>query len=467
MLDRAENREEHLAEDEAMEAQPPCRGFLRAIAQIALMALVLAGGWTGMQYLANSRIDPVRKAFTPLVYTVDTTSAMLADNRPLIRLYGQVDTGRSVELRAGVSGDVVEIHPDLVAGRRVAAGTVLLRIDPFLYEGALVEARANLASARAAISEMDARLAAEREQLLAAQSQLDLARSDLERALSLAGSGTLTDKQVDDRRLILSQRDQAVSQRRNNILITEAQRAQQEANASRLEWKVREAQRKLEDTAVIAPFDGVISDESIEAGRTVNANEMVASIYDDTALEARFTLTNAQYGRMATDDDPLLGRKVEVSWSVGGADYVWPATIDRIGARVAAERGGVEVFAQIEAADNPVQLRPGAFVALTVPDRIWRSTFRLPETAIRSSDHVFVVVNGALVRRDVQLIAWDGEDAIIQGDLADGEEVLVTRLTEASEGVKVRKPTRTDAPGDTVAEPASPVPPDQTLDSGQ
>jgi hypothetical protein len=41
----------------------------------------------------------------------------------------------------------------------------------------------------------------------------------------------LTDKQVDDRRLILSQRDQAVSQRRNNILITEAQRAQQEANA--------------------------------------------------------------------------------------------------------------------------------------------------------------------------------------------------------------------------------------------
>jgi hypothetical protein len=28
-----------------------------------------------------------------------------------------------------------------------------------------------------------------------------------------------------------------------------------------------------------------------------------------------------------------------------------------------------------------VQLRPGAFVALTVPDRIWPQTFRLPETA--------------------------------------------------------------------------------------
>jgi hypothetical protein len=56
----------------------------------------------------------------------------------------------------------------------------------------------------------------------------------------------LTDKQVDDRRLIVSQREQAVSQRRNNILIAEAQRTQQEANAERLEWKLREAQRRLE-----------------------------------------------------------------------------------------------------------------------------------------------------------------------------------------------------------------------------
>ncbi|MEQ8738860.1 MAG: efflux RND transporter periplasmic adaptor subunit, partial [Hoeflea sp.] len=408
--------------------------------------------WAGMQYLANSRVDPVRKPFEPLVYTVETAEAVLSDNTPVIRLYGQVDAGRSVDLRAAASGEVLEIHPDLVAGRRVEAGTVLLRVDPFIYEGAVVEARANLASTRAAIAEIDARLASEREQLESAQMQLELAKADLERALSLADTGTLTDKQVDDRRLILSQREQAVSQRRNNILITEAQRAQQDANASRLEWKLREAERKLEDTAVIAPFDGVISEESIETGRSVSANEVVASIYDDTALEARFTLTNAQYGRMATDSDPLLGREVEVSWSVGGQEYVWPAAIDRIGARVAAERGGVEVFATILAADNPVQLRPGAFVALTVPDRVWRDTFRLPETAVRSSDHVFVVVDGKLERRDVRLIAWDREDAIVEGDLANGDDVLATRLTEATEGVRVRKPDQGNTADDAAAQ---------------
>jgi len=269
--------------------------------------------------------------------------------------------------------------------------------------------------------------------------------------LSLAGSGALTDKEVDARRLVLSQREQASSQRRNNILIAEAQRTQQEANAERLEWKVREAQRKLEDTALVAPFDGIISDETVETGRSVNANEVVASIYDDSALDVKFTLTNAQYGRMATDADPLVGREVELSWSVGGTHYTWPATIDRIGARVTAERGGVEVFARIGEASNPVQLRPGAFVSLTVPDRIWPQTFRLPETAVRNSDHVFLVVDGKLERRDVRLIAWDGEDAILDGDLNDGDIVLATRLTEATEGVSVREPS-----GETAAPESQP-----------
>lgn len=454
MLDKTENRLNVPADDLPAKSASGRSRFLRPLAQFALMALVLAGAWVAMERLAASRPERSPRAFTPLVYTVETTIAERADNRPVIRLYGQVDTGRNVELRAAVSGDVVEIHPDLVAGRRVSQGTVLLRVDPFAYEGALVEARANLASVRAAIAEIDARLAAEREQLEGADAQLQFARADLDRALSLAGSGALTDKELDDRRLILSQREQASSQRRSNILIAEAQRSQQEANAERLDWKIREAERKLADTALVAPFDGIISEETVETGRSVNANEVVASIYDDTALDVKFTLTNAQYGRMATDADPLIGREVEISWSVGGTEYTWPATIDRIGARVTAERGGVEVFARISEAANPVQLRPGAFVSLTVPDRIWPQTFRLPETSVRNSDHVFVVVDGKLERRDVRLIAWDGESAIVDGDLKDGDTVLATRLTEASEGVSVREPSGQDPPPEPAATPA-------------
>jgi hypothetical protein len=115
---------------------------------------------------------------------------------------------------------------------------------------------------------------------------------------------------------------------------------------------------------------------------------VVASIYDDTALEARFTLTNAQYGRMATDADPLLGRKVEFSWSVGGAEYVWPATSTG-SARGWPPSAVGSRCSPASASRQPGAVAPWRLCALTVPDRIWRATFRLPETAIRSSDHVF------------------------------------------------------------------------------
>ncbi|OCW56408.1 efflux RND transporter periplasmic adaptor subunit [Hoeflea olei] len=466
MLDRTDRRTTVEDAPAAGKELPPRRRLPRAVAQVALMALVLAGAWVAMERLAASRVERTPRSFTPAVYTVDMTTVERADNRPVIRLYGQVTAGRTVDLRAAVGGDVVEIHPDLAAGRPVEKGAVLVRIDPFAYEGALVEARANLASVEGAIAEIDARLASEREQLEAVTEQLQFAQADLDRALALSRSGTLTAQEVDTRRLVLSQRQQAASQARNNIRIAEAQRAQQEANAERLGWKVREAERKLEQTAVIAPFDGIVAEEQVETGGSVSANEVVASIYDDRALEVQFTLTNAQYGRMATDADPLVGRKAELTWTVGGTDYVWPAVIDRTGARVTAERGGVEVHARIGEAQNPVRLRPGAFVALTVPDRNWPDTIRLPETAVRGSDHVFAVVDGELARRDIRLIAWDGEDAIIDGDLADGERVLVTRLTEASDGVKVREPSgampaaAAENPASADAAPADPASPD-------
>ncbi|PWV99935.1 RND family efflux transporter MFP subunit [Hoeflea marina] len=451
MLDRTETSRPQTGETAGTARRRVGRRLGRGVLQTLLMLLVLAGSYAAMEAMVSSRPARAPRIFEPTVYTVETVPVAHGDNQPTIHVFGQIDAARSVDLRALVNGEVIDMLPGLAAGRRVSRGDVLVRVDPFAYEGALVEAEANLAAVKAAIAEIDARLVAEREQLDGAVDQLALARTDLDRAAALADSGTLTSKQLEDRKLILSQREQAASQSRNAILVAEAQRAQQQANADRLEWKLREARRNLADTALTAPFDGIISEEIAGLGRSLSTNDVVASLYDDTALEAHFGLTNAQYGRMATDADPLVGRSIEIVWTVGGADYRYQGTIDRIGAKVTAERGGVDVYARIETADYAVQLRPGAFVALSVPDRAWPDTVRLPETALHDSDHVFTVVDGKLVRSPVEVVAFDGEDVIVRTGLADGARVLVTRLTEATEGLSVR------APGE--AKPAASPPP--------
>ena len=439
--------------------------FFRAIFQIILMAAVLVGAYIMMERLAASREEPQKRPFRQTAYTVETLTVERTDHRPSVLVYGQVETSRNVDLRALVSGEIINVNPNLSAGARIEKGELLVEIDRFSYEGAIIEAKANLTQVSGAIREIDARLASESEQLTSAEEQLELASADLTRAQSLVRSGTLTKKQADDRTLIVSQRKQSVNQRRNNILIAEAQKEQQMANSERLNWKLREAERRLENTKLFAPFSGIISASNAEPGRSVGTNDVLASIYDDAALEVRFTLTNAQYGRMALDSDPLIGRLVDINWTIGSIAYAYQGKIDRIGATVVADRGGVEVVAVVDPADHAVQIRPGAFVEINVPDRLYKDAIKVPETAIYDQSHVFVAEKGQLAQRDIEILAFDGDSAIITSSpdasnldasnlIANGDLLLITRLTEAAEGVRVKQPGQPGPSGRPNGKPA-------------
>lgn len=422
----------------------PARRGVRVVLQIVLMLAVLAGSFVGMNRLIETTPERPARQFRPTVFTVESVVAQPAVNRPELHLFGEVQAARYVELRPLVNGEIISVHPNLEAGSHVSQGDVLIQIDPFNYHGALTEARANLAMARATLAETEARIAAEQDQLSASEMQLTLAQNDLSRAESLGSSGTLTQKQIEDRRLILSQRQQAVSQRRSNLLIEDAKRDQQVANIDSLTWKVQQAERNLEDTVLDAPFNGVVSSTTAEIGRYVNSSDLVASLYDDGKLEVRFTLTDAQYGRITTDTDPLIGRPVRVDWVVGTQTHSYEGIIDRIGAEVASQRGGVEVVATIDQMRSGVHLRPGAFVEIDVPDRTYSESYRIPETALYSGGLVYVIEEDRLSRRSVDVAAFDGEEVIIVSGLNPGDRVMTTHLTQADDGVRVRGPEAGD-----------------------
>jgi RND family efflux transporter MFP subunit len=468
MLKSLETRDVRVRDDATGDApetvrtqRSPGRSVARAVFQVALMFAILAGSAWGMNKLLDARPERVgRPQFTAAI-PIEAVTAAPAVERPRIHLFGQIEAARSVELRPAVAGEVMSVSPSLRAGSRVEKGEMLFTIDRFNYEGQLTEARANLAQTEAAIAQARARIAAEQEQLAFADSQLQLAKADLARARQLAESGALTTKQVEDRELIVSQREQATSTRRNNLLIEQANLEQQLATRARLDWGVRQAERNLENTVVVAPFSGVVSSSTVEVGRIVSANDVAVALYDDTALEARFTLTDAQYGRVAIDDDPLIGRRVDLIWAVGGIDYEYRAEVVRIGAEVASARGGVDVFARLTDSDAEVQIRPGAFVEVSLPDRRYENGYRLPETAIYDGSAVYVIKDGSLARRDVRVAAYDGPDVIVTEGLSPGETVMTTRLSRIENGLKVVLPGREGGSGEGERPPGRPAGSDQ------
>ncbi|WP_321342462.1 HlyD family efflux transporter periplasmic adaptor subunit [Breoghania sp.] len=461
--DASVNRQHRAGADEGAPDGPRRRlsavTATRAVAQAVIAAVILVGAVYTYFHLVGTREPIPSRPEREQVYVVRTVAASVGDQRPIISLYGEVVAARTVELRALVAGKIVNVSDNLQAGSPVDAGDSLVEIDRFAYEGALVEAKANLAEARARLIEAEGGVARERANVDFAQEQLTFAERDLERGRQLLARGSATERTIDDRALVVSQRRQQLDQRRSALAVEDARVEQQKATIARLEWKLQEAEQALADTTLAAPFDAVVRSEGAAVGRLVNVNDVVAVLYDRNALEARFTLSDNQYGRLLGENGTLFGREVEVIWYIGNDPVTFSAQIVRVGADVASERGGVDVFARIEADEAEVPLRPGAFVELRVPDKLYPQAVRLPETAIYGGKHVYAVVEDRLERRNVNVIAYEGSDVIVQGDIAEGERILRTQISQIGNGLLVREEGQTTAgpgpPGKSPDAPAS------------
>jgi membrane fusion protein, multidrug efflux system len=61
----------------------------------------------------------------------------------------------------------------------------------------------------------------------------------------------------------------------------------------------------------------------------------------------------------------------------------------------------------------------------------------LPETAVYDDNHLYVIRNGRMAAVDVTILARQGDQLIIAADIASGERVITSRLSQAGEGVAV------------------------------
>ncbi|HCO89787.1 MAG TPA: efflux transporter periplasmic adaptor subunit, partial [Alphaproteobacteria bacterium] len=114
---------------------------------------------------------------------------------------------------------------------------------------------------------------------------LVLQRKDLERAKELAKKGNVSGRVIDERTMQVSQMQQAVTTRVNNLAAEAARIAQQEAILDRLRIGVQRAERDLANARLTAPFSGFIREVSGEMGKRVSPNDRVARLTDAETLE--------------------------------------------------------------------------------------------------------------------------------------------------------------------------------------
>jgi RND family efflux transporter MFP subunit len=410
------------------------------VLKLLITVVVVISAVGGFLYLKSTKPKVVQKNVAEKVWPVKAVDVRFATHRPVLQLYGEILAGRKVQLRSLVAGKIIKTSDNLRNGAAINAGEVLLRIDPFNYEGAVIEARARLKEAESKLDEIYATIALENAVLKQAQTQLDLAELDLERAETLVRKSTVSKKIADDRKLIVSQRRQSAEQHFNNLKVYNARASQQKAVIDRLKWSLRKSERQLADASLKAPFSAYVSDVNVEIGQVVGANDRVATLLDKSWLEVKFTISDNQYGRITDSEGTVIGKQITIQWNVGGNPLLYKATIERVGAEISASSGGVEVYARVKnkTEDKDAPLRSGAFVEVMMPDREYENVASLPQTAIFGKDTVFIIRDGRLSERKVELVGASDQIILVRGDLQEGEKVLVSKLSKVGEGLRVK-----------------------------
>jgi len=235
------------------------RFMTRSLLGVALMALTIALVGAGLRTLsvsiATHEAGKTRKAQDrERVYTVKVAPVSVITTQPKILSYGEIESGRSLELRAVRGGALVEIGPQFRDGGLVTAGTLLFATNPADAQSARDLAETELLDAQG--EEIDAAVDVEltAAELASAERQLELRTAAELRQRDLVQRGVGTDSALETASLATSSAQQAVVGRRQAIARANARLKRAEIGVKRRQIALAEAERVLADTRLVAPF---------------------------------------------------------------------------------------------------------------------------------------------------------------------------------------------------------------------
>jgi len=384
------------------------------------------------------------------VFAVSVMRAEPGTETPVLETFGEVESRRRLELRAAATGRIVELADGFEDGGVVKSGQVLVRIDPADAQAALDRAGADLLDAEAEVRDAERGLALSLDEQAAAQEQANLQQRAYERQVDLAGRGVGTAAAVEVAELAAASARQSVLSRRQAVTIAEARIDQAQTKLARAIIARGEAQRALEDTTLIAPFDGTLSETDVVAGRLASANEKLAVLIDADALEVAFRVSTAQYARLLNPDGQIMAAPVTATLEVSGVDLQATGVINRASAGSGEMQTGRLIFARLGTARG---FKPGDFVTVTVQEPPLDNVVRLPASAVDASNRVLVLgEDNRLEALAVEVMHREGDDVLVRSPDIAGRDVVEARSPLLGPGISVR-PLRPEAAAAVPAEP--------------
>ena len=170
------------------------------------------------------------------------------------------------------------------------------------------------------------------------------------------------------------------------------------------------AEKKLSESTVRAPASGVITTKAVDAGDRVKDGDQMFQLANISQLEFEATVPSEFAAQVHQGDAVTLGVTGLKGVQVRGR-------IARVNATVDPATRQLKLYVSVPNQDR--KLVGGLFASGRVVLRQVKGAIAVPQAAVRTdstggASYVLVVVNGRIVRRDVEVGALDDQAGLVQ-----------------------------------------------------
>lgn len=395
--------------------------FFRFILPVGLIVLAVVAVIVMATFAAGKR--PPRQEAAQAAVLVEAVPARARSLNFVVESQGPVRPRTETSLVAEVSGRVVNVSPDFVAGGFFRQGEVLLEIDPSDYLTAVKRAEAALASRKAQLADERAR-----------------SRQAIQDWKNLGKTGDVPD-----------------------LVARKPQLADAEANVLAAEADLDKAERDLQRTRITVPYDGLVRSKRVDVGQFVGAGTQLGITFSVDTAEIRLPLSTTDVAFLnlprSTDADPADYPAVSLQATVAGETKTWDARLIRTEGVI--DESSRVLYAVAEVPDpygllgesTQDELRMGTFVRAAIEGRYIENAVVLPRFVLRN-DNTILVANQEreLEVREVTVARAEPDEVFLIDGVSDGELVITTTLDAPIPGTRLiisgEDPTGLTAPVD-------------------
>jgi RND family efflux transporter MFP subunit len=351
-----------------------------------------------------------RKPDTEKAVLVETIDAEVVSLNFTVNSQGTVRPRTETTLVSEVSGKIVSVAPEFVAGGFFRAGQQLLQIDPSDYETALKRAEAALASRVARLADETAR-----------------SEQALRDWKNMGKQGQPSD-----------------------LVLRKPQVADAKANVSAAEADVQKARRDLERTSISLPYDGLVKQKAVDIGQYVTLGTRLGVTFAIDTAEVRLPLTHDDLNyldlpsetEVRNNDKPFPPVTLSARNGVGVSQ--WQARIIRTEGVVDETSRVIYAVAQVVdpygvlGQSHQQELKIGTFVNAEIQGLPADNVVVLPRYVLRADNTVLTAnADNELEILPVTVLRAEPKKVYLSGGIEGGTRVVITTLDAPVPGTKL------------------------------